>query len=242
MFLRFPSFARPSLGWVFAGFIVTSAVISCAQADDIKGYLPAAVAVANFPAAPASGSKADQDDRAAALDLQAKRTPERVALAQSDQKLGVFSAFGSVLGPKVTEASAPGLVRLMARASRDVGATVLPFKEIYKRPRPPLVDPTVTTCVRLPENGLNSYPSGHAMWGAMAGTLLAELVPAKAEALKARGLDYGLSRAVCGVHYPSDVAAGQALSAALLVELRKDPNFQSDYNQARAELTALLQP
>ena len=94
MFMRFPSFARPSLSWALAGFMLTSAVISCARADDIKAYLPTAVAVANFPAAPAPGSKADQDDRAAALDLQAKRTPERVALAQTDQKLDVFSAFG----------------------------------------------------------------------------------------------------------------------------------------------------
>jgi acid phosphatase (class A) len=130
----------------------------------------------------------------------------------------------------------------MARSLRDVGATVLPFKELYKRPRPPLADAAVTVCVRLPENGLNSYPSGHAMWGAMAGTLLAELVPAKADALKARGLDYGLSRAVCGVHYPSDVAAGQALSAALLAQLQKDPAFKADYEATKAELAALLQP
>lgn len=242
MSMRFPTFARPAVVWVFAGFMLTSAVISCAQADDIKGYLPAAVAVADFPAAPAPASQADQDDRAAALDLQAKRTPERVALAQADQKLDVFSAFGSILGPKVTEASAPSLARLMARSLRDVGTTVLPFKELYKRPRPPLADPAVTACVRLPENGLNSYPSGHAMWGAMAGTVLAEFVPAKAEALKARGLDYGLSRAVCGVHYPSDVAAGQALSAALLVQLRQDPAFKADYEAAKTELAALMQP
>ena len=242
MFMRFPSFARPSLSWALAGFMLTSAVISCARADDNKGYLPTAVAVANFPAAPAPGSKADHDDRAAALDLQAKRTPERVALAQADQKLEVFSAFGTVLGPQVTAESAPSLARLMARASRDVGATVLPFKELYKRPRPPLADPAVVPCVRLPENGLNSYPSGHAMWGAMVGTLLAELAPSKAEAFKARGRDYGLSRAVCGVHYPSDVAAGQALSAALLAELRKDPAFKADYEAAKAELAALIKP
>jgi acid phosphatase (class A) len=242
MLMRFPTLARPAIAWVFAGFMLTSAVISCAQADDIKGYLPAAVAVANFPAAPAPGSKADQDDRAAALDLQAKRTPERVALAQADQKLDVFSAFGSILGPQVTETSAPNLARLMARASRDVGATVLPFKEIYKRPRPPLADPAVTPCVRLPENGLNSYPSGHAMWGATVGTLLAELAPSKAAAFKARGLDYGLSRAVCGVHYPSDVAAGQALSTSLIAELRKDPAFKADYEAAKAELAALVHP
>ena len=242
MLMPIPSFARPTFTWLFASLVLASALTGSAQADDVKAYLPAPVAVASFPAAPAPGSAADQDDRVAALDLQAKRTSERVALAQADQKLEVFSAFGSVLGPQVTEASAPNLARLMARSLRDVGATVLPFKELYKRPRPPLADPVVTTCVRLPENGLNSYPSGHAMWGAMVGTLLAELVPAKAEALKARGLDYGFSRAVCGVHYPSDVAAGQALSTSLLAQLRKDPAFQADYEAAKVELAALLKP
>lgn len=242
MLMRFPSFARSALTWLFAGLMLTPALTGSAQADDVKAYLRAAVAVASFPAAPAPGSAADQDDRVAALDLQAKRTPERVALAQADQKLDVVSAFGSVLGPQVTEASAPNLARLMGRSLRDVGATVLPFKELYKRPRPPLADPKVTPCVPLPENGLNSYPSGHAMWGAMVGTLLAELVPAKAEALKARGLDYGFSRAVCGVHYPSDVAAGQALSTPLIAELRKDPAFKADYEAAKVELAALLKP
>lgn len=240
--MRFPSFTRPALTCLFAGLVLASALTGSGQADDVKAYLPAAVAVASFPAAPAPGSAPDQDDCVAALDLQAKRTPQRVALARADQKLDVVSAFGSVLGPQVTEASAPNLARLMARSLRDVGATVLPFKELYKRPRPPLADPAVTTCVRLPENGLNSYPSGHAMWGVMVATLLAEFFPAKAEALKARGLDYGLSRAICGVHYPSDVAAGQALSTLLLAELRKDPVFQADYEAAKVELAALLQP
>lgn len=235
------TFFSRHLMWFAVALLLSTGAFAVAQADEIKGYLPAGVTVADFPAAPVTGSDQDQKDRAAALDLQAKRTPERVALAQADQKLDVYAAFGSVLGPDITEATTPKLAQLMRRASRDVGATVYPIKETYKRPRPPLADPAVTPCVRLPENGLNSYPSGHAMWGTTIGAILADLIPAKAEALQARARDFGASRAVCGVHYPSDVAAGQALAVPLLARLRTDPAFQADFDAARAELRLLKQ-
>ena len=43
--------------------------------------------------------------------------------------------------------------------------------------------------------------------------ILSELAPDRADAILARGLAYGESRAVCGVHYASDVEAGPAALA-----------------------------
>src|SRR2546423_173969 len=57
-----------------------------------------------------------------------------------------------------------------------------------------------------------SYPSGHARYGAVTAILLANMVPEKRRELFARGWDYGESRVVGGVHFPTDVESGRILA------------------------------
>jgi acid phosphatase (class A) len=65
---------------------------------------------------------------------------------------------------------------------------------------------------------------------------LAELVPSRADAILQRGRDYGDSRVVCGLHYPSDVEAGRTIAAAALARLHADPAFRRALDEARSEL------
>ena len=60
----------------------------------------------------------------------------------------------------------------------------------------------------------------------------------QAAALRRRGDEIGTSRAVCGLAYPADVAAGQALARSLYTELRQDPDYQAELASARAEIVA----
>ena len=50
--------------------------------------------------------------------------------------------------------------------------------------------------------------------------------------------DIGLSRLVCGMHYPSDVAAGEVLGKAVFDTAAAMPGFNDDLAAARADLAA----
>ena len=62
------------------------------------------------------------------------------------------------------------------------------------------------------------------------------MAPDRADAVLARGLAYGESRVICGVHYPSDVEAGRIVGAAMVAALKADPAFQADFAVAAREL------
>ena len=49
----------------------------------------------------------------------------------------------------------------------------------------------------------------------------------------------GQSRLVCGMHYPSDVAAGEDLGRAVFAAAAAQPAFAADLAAARAEMAAL---
>jgi acid phosphatase (class A) len=53
-----------------------------------------------------------------------------------------------------------------------------------------------------------------------------------------RATAYGESRVVCGLHFPSDVAAGQALAEAVFAQLETIPAFRRDLARAKAEIDA----
>ncbi|MBS0505250.1 MAG: phosphatase PAP2 family protein [Proteobacteria bacterium] len=80
----------------------------------------------------------------------------------------------------------------------------------------------------LPPDGSGSYPSGHAARGYAAALLLADVMPAKREALLARGALYGDSRVICGVHHPVDVERGRAIGRQVYEATAKEPAYQAD--------------
>jgi len=65
-------------------------------------------------------------------------------------------------------------------------------------------------------------------------TLLAQLQPQDREAILARGRQVGFDRPLGGVHYPSDVEAGQAVGAAFAASWLADPAHRALLEQARA--------
>lgn len=85
-----------------------------------------------------------------------------------------------------------------------------------------------------------SYPSGHAMVGAITAILLAEMVPERRGALFALGWAQGEARVISGVHFPSDVEAGRILGTTLVGLMETDARFHADLQASRAELRAAL--
>jgi acid phosphatase (class A) len=68
------------------------------------------------------------------------------------------------------------------------------------------------------------------------GLMLADLVPERREQLEARAAEFARQRMVCGVHFPSDVRAGEIAARLLLAQLEQQPGFQRDAARAALEL------
>ena len=76
--------------------------------------------------------------------------------------------------------------------------------------------------------------------GYLMGVVLAAMVPEKKEAIFVRTQEFGESRLVCGVHYPTDVAAGRIAGTVLAAVAMSNADYQRDFAAARAELRAAL--
>jgi len=212
------------------------------------GYLAAGQGIdsaALLPPPPAPGSTAQSADVEAHRSLEAMRTPARWALAADDADLldpgRTLHSFACQLGVEISEVSTPHLFMLLRRSAVDAGLATYPTKRLYQRDRP-FVAFNEQTCTPHEEPALakdGSYPSGHAAIGWLWGLVLAELSPERANALLQRGYDFGESRAICRVHWQTDIAAGRLVAAATYAQLQASPTFRRQRDLARREVAQL---
>lgn len=184
---------------------------------------------------PAAGSAALGADM---LAMHPTVSEARLAQARADQPFGPWVAMAPVMGPEFTEARLPHTAKVFADILAAIGPPLDATKRQWQRHRPFLDMQNVLQCDQ-PSEALaasGSYPSGHSAGGWAWGSVLAELVPSRGDALLQRGRDYGDSRVICGFHYPSDVAAGRIIASAALARLHADPAFRRDLEAARREL------
>lgn len=200
------------------------------------GYLDnaALTALGKLPPPPADVSV----DRAGYEASRALAGSPRWRLAVADVQLdrdAPARAFACALGRPVPDA----VVHLLERVKTDAGAATGPAKGQYARRRPFADEMQPRTCTPMASDQVaQSYPSGHASIGWAWALVLAELAPERAEPILARGRAFGESRIVCGVHFPSDVAAGRDVAGAVVARLHADPAFTADLQAARAALAA----
>jgi acid phosphatase (class A) len=191
-----------------------------------------------LPPAPADDSALTHEEVGELHRIQAAASPDRVALAQADTTISVFR-FADVLGPAFTPEKLPKVAALFAHMDADEWPIADAAKDAFPRTRPYLLAPNeVAPLVHKASGG--SYPSGHMTVGTMMGITLAWMVPEKRDAIFARITQYGMSREVGGMHFPSDVAAGRIAGTVIAEALWKSPGFQAEYAPARAELRAAL--
>lgn len=188
-----------------------------------------------LPNPPAVGSPENQKEIDVILAAQNTRTPADVARAKSEVKLDVF-AFADPLGPWFTAKNLPGTAAFFKKITDDVHAVTDAAKKDWARPRPYLQDKGIQPAVDLEKS--DSYPSGHATRGMVYALVLAQLLPDEKDAILARGAQIGDDRVLGGVHFPSDVAAGQTLAKTIFDDLMASAAFQKDLAVEKTELTA----
>jgi len=190
-----------------------------------------------LPPAPAQDSARTQTELAELRAIAASSGAEEKAAAAKDAKDETPDIFNGVIGFDI--ATMPETNKLLTMVAEEEDTDSKVAKAYFHRIRPYSADPSLKTCEPIkPGKAANSYPSGHATLAFSMGVVLAELLPAKSQAILARSGQYAERRLVCGVHYRSDIVAGQQFGTILALRLMENPAFRAQMDKARAELRA----
>lgn len=198
---------------------------------------PDAFDAAHFlPPPPADGSPEAAAEMEELHAIAAHSTPEMIAAAAHDARDETPDIFNAALGFDI--ASVPETERLLASVGEEEEDDTREPKHYFHRLRPYAVDASLKTCtpVKPGKKADDSYPSGHATRAFAIGVILASLLPDRAQAILARAEDYAHNRMVCGVHFRSDIVAGQQFGTVLALRLMDNPQFRLRMDAARAEL------
>lgn len=169
-----------------------------------------------------------------------KDTP-RWKLATDDVDGPAMGHFEATLGVLLTPQNAPILMALLERAGDD-RSVVSVAKTFWGTKRPYIGKDASPICEAKSAHlaGNPDYPSGHSAFGGHVAMILAEVVPARADALYARGREYADSRWVCGSHTLSAAEAGLRSGEVIYAREHASEAFLRDIAMARAEVAAAM--
>lgn len=187
-----------------------------------------------LPQPPAAGSEAGKVDLAELHKIEQGRTKAEAALVHADEKGDGIFIFRTVLGERFSAENEPLTAALSEHILNDESLVATALKGTFQRPRPYQADATLHPVCNTTDKP-NSYPSGHSLTGYLEALTLAEIVPEKQREILVRADEFAYHRLVCGVHYPTDIAAGRSLAYAVFGNMLASPKFQADLAAARAE-------
>ena len=179
---------------------------------------------------PAKGTAAYKADFDELLAHQASRSHDQCSLATAQKSPSLESFYGG--SGLLTDAELAKAKPLFSQILSQVSKVSNPFKLRFSRPRPWIADSRVQPCAPKP-SAMTSYPSTHAMAGAVYGCSLAAMYPDRAEKLEERGRLAGDLRVIAGVHHPSDVAASRLLAAGICGKFLADAGFRKELAAAK---------
>jgi acid phosphatase (class A) len=189
-----------------------------------------------LPPPPAAGSPTERVELDQVLAAQAARTPEQAARCVQIENETLWLFGSEVLGPWFTEANLPKTAAFFARVRADFIPVNRAAKALHPRKRPPFADDRIKPCVEFADTG--AYPSGHGIQSSLWAGLLGEIFPDKANDFLLRAATTRNFKFISGVHFPSDLAAGQAVGEAMARALLTKPAVQQAIAELRAEAAA----
>jgi len=207
----------------------------CATAAEFNYLTPGHPDTLALLAPPPLPGSAEQDaDLAEVRAVSASATTDQKAAAFAEKKFNVFN-FTVPVGGFFKPASLPKTAAFFQRVQEDAASVVDGAKDVYRRPRPYYVDPS------LADGKLEtsfSYPSGHSTETMTLGLVLAGVFPEKRDAILAHARLMGWHRVQIARHYPTDIYAGRVLAQAIVREMNANPQFQQDLAGVKAEVAA----
>ncbi len=223
-----------------ATFLVLALLCAPAAARDAGFVTPEQSHPLEILATPPAPHSEKSDAELAELHrIEDARTAEQVAHAKADDENQTIFLFKTVFGDKFTKENLPAVDALGARLKADKSANTGAAKEAFHRIRPYNVDKTLHPVCKTKAKD-NSYPSGHTTVGYLMGLALIDLAPERRDDILARADDYAHNRLVCGVHFPTDLAAARLVAYAVHAITELDPDYRKAMAAARAELRNAL--
>ena len=184
---------------------------------------------------------------------QQRLDPERAAIARRDAVWSyeaLFAEFNVPFGLTISREETPEIWKLLETSLVTTDQMRVAPKAYYHRMRPYirfhehiLTYDAEEDEVELGREG--SYPSGHTMRGWTTALLLAEINPANADTIYARGWMYGESRVIVGAHWQSDVDVTRVAASIGFSALHASPAFLEQMQRAKFEFavkTGLIKP
>jgi acid phosphatase (class A) len=219
---------------LLAGAVAISLGFSAVAAD--LSYLTAGQpdAVALLAPPPLPGSPEQAADLAEVRAIVHAAGSNDVTQAFSEKKFNIFT-FTPAIGDFFQPGKFPKTEAFFERVQTDAAAATDSAKDIFQRPRPFVLDPSLASG-KLEKS--YSYPSGHSTESMVLALVLADLFPDKHDAILSVARNIGWHRVEIGRHYLSDIYAGRVMAQAIVREMKASPDFQRDFAGAKAELAA----
>ncbi len=193
-----------------------------------------------LPAPPAFDSPEFSNDMMRfAWGKQQRLNEERAEIAKRDAVWSyeaLLAEFDVPFGLHMSPENTPEIWKLMVTSLTTTDAMRVAPKAFYHRQRPfERFQDKMLTDEEAELAGEGSYPSGHTMRGWTAALLLAEVNPAAADTIFARGWMYGESRVIVGAHWQSDVDASRVAASIAYCALHGSPEFLEQMAKAQEE-------
>ena len=134
----------------------------------------------------------------------------------SDDYTRTVERFLAGMSPPIVVTNVGAADHLFECATETTESAITAAKAKFNRTRPyrlPNNDLQVLKAIKA--NDAPSFPSSHSAFGTVTGLILVEMVPELRERISARIKDFALSRLISGVHFRSDVYAGEVAGAAI---------------------------
>ncbi|MEO6847818.1 MAG: phosphatase PAP2 family protein [Chthoniobacterales bacterium] len=186
-----------------------------------------------LPPPPPPGSPEETADLDVVRSVHNSRIADADAKAVAEGDFDIF-VFAPAIGP-FFQPDLPKTKAFFEEISGEVEVIAKQLKNIYKRPRPCDIDPSLQ---EGPAPRSYGYPSRHATLGTVDAMILIKLFPKKQDAIFSLGRSLGWHRVILGRHYPTDIFAGRVLGRAIYHELLKSETFKGNLAEVAAELKA----